>query len=186
PKVMTHVVDKVLTIYFSGLFLCKMSVMQVTSALVNESQLGSRLNHAIGSNRRGEFGLLLSMLSADARDMAQFQTDAHQSSDLRAKFELPEQQTLLARLDIDDVIVDNSHVHQSSGAMAFRLANVLNEEALVIRRNEALELEEVLANCEVTTRNRYQQVNSKANITLTHFVDQLVMQRQMSEFIAQA
>ncbi|MCL1144629.1 hypothetical protein L2747_01155 [Shewanella marinintestina] len=163
-----------------------MNAIQASSTLVNESQLGSRLNHAIGSNRRGEFGLLLSLLSADARDMAQFQTATHRSNDLRTKFELPVAQVLLNQTDIDDVVIDNSYVHQRDGAAAFRLANVLHQEALVIRKNESLEMADVLANCELNIRNRYQQQHTAPSIQLTHFVEQLQMQRQMSELIAQA
>ncbi|MCG9730916.1 hypothetical protein L1D44_13925 [Shewanella sp. Isolate13] len=163
-----------------------MNVAQVESTLINESQLGSRLNHAVGANRRGEFGLLLSMLSEDARDMAQFQTEAHLSHDLRSKFELPTPQALVGQLDGDIMVTDNSQVHQQSGATAFRLANVLNEEALVIRRKESLEMQEVLANCALSVRQRYNQVTVTPKVELTHFVDQLVIQRQMGELIAQA
>ncbi|GIU49108.1 queD-like protein [Shewanella sairae] len=163
-----------------------MGAIQLNSALVNESQLGTRLNHAIGSNRRGEFGLLLSLLSADARDMAQFQTQSYKSTDLRAKFDLPAPQKLLSQLDVDETCVNNSHVYQQAGATAFRLANVLQEEALVIRRNQALEMEEVLANCELVTRHRFNGLSDSINVKSLHFAEQLQMQRQMSEFIAQA
>ena len=163
-----------------------MSAIQTNSVLVNESQLGVRLNQAIGSNRRGEFGLLLSLLSIDARDMAQFNTEKYKSADLRAKFDLPEQQRLLNQLDTDELCIDNSQVYQQGGVTAFRLANALHEEAMVIRRNETLDMEEVLANCELNVRNKYKRVNASAELQLTHFVDQLQMQRKMSEFIAQA
>lgn len=183
---MTHRVDKVLTVCFIGLFLFTMSVIQLESTLVNESQLGSRLNHAVGSNRRGEFGLLLSMLSEDARDMAQFQTPGHLCDDLRTKFELPAPQKLLGLLDSDHSVTDNSKTYQLNGPTAFRLANALNEEAIVIRHNEPLGMQEVLANCALSTRQRYSQVSTKAKVELMHFGDQLLMQRKMSELIAQA
>ena len=163
-----------------------MSVVALESTLVNESQMGSRLNHAVGSNRRGEFGLLLSMLSEDARDMAQFQTSGHLCDDLRSKFDLPAPQKLLGLLDSDQTVTDNSQTHQLNGQTAFRLANALNEEALVIRQNEPLAMQEVLANCALSTRQRYNQVSPKAKVELMHFADQLLMQRQMSELIAQA
>lgn len=163
-----------------------MSVAQLESTLINESQLGSRLNQAVGSNRRGEFGLLLSMLSEDARDMAQFQTATHLSNDLRGKFELPAPQTLVGQLGNENRVTDNSQVYQENGATAFRLANMLKEEALVIRHNESLAMQEVLANCALSVRQRYNQVSATPKVELTHFVDQLVMQRQMGELIAQA
>ncbi|MFT5789104.1 MAG: hypothetical protein ACI8SJ_001212 [Shewanella sp.] len=160
--------------------------MQAISPLVNELQLGSRLNSAVRSNRRGEFALLLSLLSADARDMAQFQTPEFKQVDLRAKFNLGESQPLLHQLDSDAQITNNSSSFQSGGTTSFRLANAIHEEALVIRRRDPLDMEEVIANCELNTRLRYQNIPTEQPVKLNHFVDQLVMQRQMSELIAQA
>ncbi|WOT06683.1 VC2046/SO_2500 family protein [Shewanella youngdeokensis] len=161
--------------------------MQAISPLVNELQLGSRLNSAIGASRRGEFALLLSLLSADARDLAQFQTAEFKQADLRAKFNLAEAQPLLNRMDTDDIVTDNSAMFQIGGEVGFRLANALNQEALVIRRNESLDLEDVLNNCELNTRLRYQNTEVKQQtVQLKHFADTLVEQRQMSELIAQA
>ncbi|MCL1048967.1 hypothetical protein L2755_04890 [Shewanella abyssi] len=160
--------------------------MQAISPLVNELQLGSRLNSAVETNRRGEFALLLSMLSADARDMAQFQTPEFKHVDLRAKFNLGDSQPLLKQLDSDSPVTNNSSSFQNGGNTCFRLANAIHKEALVIRRQEALEMEDVLANCEINTRLRHQNVTTEQPVKLHHFVDQLVMQRQMSELIAQA
>lgn len=160
--------------------------MQAVSPLVNELQLGSRLNSAVESNRRGEFALLLSLLSADARDMAQFQTPEFKQEDLRTKFELGGSQPLIKRLSTDSPVTNNSTAFQNGGVTAFRLNNAMDEEALVIRGNEQLDMEEVLANCDNHTRNRYQNIAIEQSVKSTHFVDQLVMQRQMSELIAQA
>ena len=160
--------------------------MQAVSPLVNELQLGSRLNCAVESNRRGEFALLLSLLSADARDMAQFQTPEFKDEDLRAKFELGGSQALIKRLSKDSPVTNNSTAFQNGGVTAFRLNNAIDEEALVIRGNEQLEMEDVLANCDIHARNRYQNIANEHNVKQPHFVDQLVMQRQMSELIAQA
>ncbi|MEZ9199719.1 VC2046/SO_2500 family protein [Shewanella sp. 10N.286.54.B9] len=160
--------------------------MQAVSPLVNELQLGSRLNCAVESNRRGEFALLLSLLSADARDMAQFQTPEFKDEDLRAKFELGGSQALIKRLSKDSPVTNNSTAFQNGGVTAFRLNNAMDEEALVIRGNEQLDMEEVLANCDNHARNRYQNIAIEQSVKSTHFVDQLVMQRQMSELIAQA
>ena len=160
--------------------------MQAVSPLVNELQLGSRLNSAVESNRRGEFALLLSLLSADARDMAQFQTPEFKQEDLRTKFELGGSQPLIKRLSTDSPVTNNSTAFQNGGVIAFRLNNAMDEEALVIRGNEQLDMEEVLANCDNHTRNRYQNIAIEQSVKSTHFVDQLVMQRQMSELIAQA
>lgn len=160
--------------------------MQLTSALVNESQLGSRLNHAIESNRRGEFALLLSLMSADARDLAQFHLDQDiTGKNLRSKFELPAEQALVCDLSEEASPVNNAPVFQHHGASAFRLQQTLRQEALVIRNTDSPEMAEVLANCDIHTRNRYRQEDSAPKVKLTHFADQLVMQRQMSDLIAQ-
>ncbi|ACJ29122.1 Conserved hypothetical protein [Shewanella piezotolerans WP3] len=160
--------------------------MQAVSPLVNELQLGSRLNSAVETNRRGEFALLLSLLSADARDMAQFHTPEFKQQDLRAKFELGESQPLIKRLTIDSPVTNNSSAFQNGGITAFRLNNAVDEEALVIRGNDQLDMEEVIANCDIHTRNRYQNIATEHRVKHSHFVDHLVMQRQMSELIAQA
>lgn len=159
--------------------------MQAVNLLVNELQLGSRLNGAIESNRRGEFALLLSMLSDDARDMAQFQTAEFKSVDLRAKFNLGESQPLINQLDNVSSVTNNSVSFQNGGVTSFRLANAIHEEALVIRRNESLDMETVIANCEFNTRLRHQKIPTELPTKSNHFVEQLIMQRQMSELIAQ-
>jgi len=46
--------------------------MQIDDLLITESQLNSRLNNSVHENRRGEFALLLAMLSHDALDFSQF------------------------------------------------------------------------------------------------------------------
>lgn len=46
--------------------------MQIDCLLITESQFSSRLNQSVQQQRRGEFGLLLTMLSHDALDFSQF------------------------------------------------------------------------------------------------------------------
>ena len=46
--------------------------MQIDDLLITESQLKTRLNKSVHENRRGEFSLLLAMLSHDALDFSQF------------------------------------------------------------------------------------------------------------------
>ncbi|WMC11321.1 VC2046/SO_2500 family protein [Oceanimonas pelagia] len=60
--------------------------------LINDSQLGDSLNRAVHQGRRGDFGLLLAMLSDDARDLPRIDEPAAGLSepDWRAHFALPE------------------------------------------------------------------------------------------------
>ncbi|WP_299794640.1 VC2046/SO_2500 family protein [uncultured Shewanella sp.] len=163
--------------------------MQPGKILVNETQLGSRLNRAVDSDRRGEFALLLALLSTDARDMAQFQlNDKALTSDaaLRAKFELPSEECLVADLTLDSSPVDNSGQFHLGGTRAFQLMQALKPEAVVTRGSEPLEVQQVLANCELRVRQRYSS-KSQADPYLpegVHFVDQLSRQRQMSHILA--
>ncbi len=65
--------------------------------LVNDSQLGDHLNQAVHQGRRSDFGLLLALLSEDARDLPRIADDATTDAgktDWRQYFELPEQNPL--------------------------------------------------------------------------------------------
>lgn len=156
--------------------------MHIDVALINESQLGNRLNQAVEHNRRGEFGLLLSMLSNDARDMAQFQLDKQLTLDdkLRNQFQLSQQQALVSNLATDEHVQDNSQAFVSGGATHFNLIQALSPEALVIRGNTSTDMAQTLANCDNVTRLRESDALPEPSIELIHFVDLLAEQRQLS------
>ncbi len=153
--------------------------MHIDVALINESQLGNRLNHAIEHNRRGEFGLLLSMLSNDARDMAQFQFDKALATDdrLRKQLQLPGQEVLLADLSKEQQVQDNSQAFTQGGAVNFHLQQALTPEALLIRGQHDNEMAQALANCDNLTRLRQAGLMTEVKQTVPHFVDQLTEQR---------
>ncbi|MDI5831689.1 VC2046/SO_2500 family protein [Shewanella xiamenensis] len=155
--------------------------MQIDVPLINEAQIGSRLNAAIEHNRRGEFALLLSLLSADARDMAQFQwqKELDTAEKLQRQFELPPKQTLVADLSSDNHIIDNSAVFMQQGARAFQLQQALRPEALVIRGGEPIAMAEALSNCEYTTRLRQRGQLPSPQVEIMHFADQLAIQRNL-------
>ncbi|BAJ02299.1 VC2046/SO_2500 family protein [Shewanella violacea] len=168
--------------------------MQPSSVLVNESQLGTRLNHAIDNGRRGEFALLLALLSTDARDMAQFQTDQPANNSdkrLRKKFDIANPQQLVTDLSVNNSPIEHSRVFREGGARAFQLAQAIQAEALVTRGSEPAEMLEVLINCDLLTREKF--TRSKSNqagyddsrdLDPPNFVDILSQQRQMSQIIA--
>ncbi|MCL1089419.1 queD-like protein [Shewanella profunda] len=155
--------------------------MQIDVPLVNEAQIGTRLNAAIEHNRRGEFALLLSLLSVDARDMAQFQwqKDLDTSEKLQQQFELPPKQPLLTDLSLFEPIVDNSQVFMAQGARAFQLKQALRPEALVIRGAEPMAMAETLSNCDLTTQLRQRGRLTTPKIEVMHFADQLAIQRNL-------
>ncbi|MDN5500832.1 MAG: queD-like protein [Shewanella sp.] len=162
--------------------------MQIDVPLINEAQIGSRLNAAIEHNRRGEFALLLSLLSADAREMAQFQwqKELDTAEKLQRQFELPPKQTLVADLSSDNHIIDNSAVFMQQGARAFQLQQALRPEALVIRGGEPIAMAEALSNCEFTTRLRQRGQLPSPQVEIMHFADQLAIQRNLIPRLASA
>ncbi|MGL5392328.1 MAG: VC2046/SO_2500 family protein [Shewanella sp.] len=168
--------------------------MQIAVPLVNEAQLGSRLNAAIEHNRRGEFALLLALLSVDARDMAQFhwqqQREAEQS--LRHQFDLPPVAPLVADLSLGEAVIDNSALFLQASPRAFQLQQAMQPEALVIRGSEPLGLAEALSNCDFTTQQRQRQQFAAADLhaasatPFMHFADQLAIQRNLVPLVASA
>ncbi len=158
--------------------------MRVEPVLINELQLGDTLNRAIEFNRRGEFGLLLAMLSNDARDMAQFtlSQDLPLEAKLKLEFELPESQPLTADLSTG-YIIDNSYHFLAEGARSFQLHQALVPEALVIRGGRESAMSEVLDNTDLHTRLRMDDVRAEMPETLT-LADILTMQRNFSRKLA--
>ncbi|AQS36314.1 Ribosomal S4P (gammaproteobacterial) [Shewanella psychrophila] len=165
----------------------------MSNVLVNESQLGTRLNHAIDNGRRGEFALLLALLSTDARDMAQFQTDLlgkNIDDQLRTKFDLAAPLQLVSDLSVDSSPVEHSRIFREGGARAFQLAQAIQSEAMVTRGSEPVEMQQVLTNCDLLTREKFIRSKSKEvgygdaiDFESPHFVDILSKQRQMSRIM---
>lgn len=161
--------------------------MQTNRLLINEVNLGTRLNHAVSDDRRGEFALLLAMLSDDARDMAQFHLP-HSLEDtdsrLRQRFELPRSQPLLVNIT-EQAVIDNSAVFHQQGMSAFHLQQSLTPEALVIRGHESIAMNAVLNNCDRVTQSRYRgQLNNQIGMDdIVHFADQVVAQRTMADIM---
>lgn len=162
--------------------------MQIAVPLVNEAQIGTRLNAAIEHNRRGEFALLLSLLSADARDMAQFQwqKELDSAQQLQRQFDLPPKPPLLADYSLGESIVDNSPIFNQAGARAFQLQQAICPEALVIRGGESMAMAEVLSNCDLTTQLRQRGQLTSPTIDIMHFADQLAAQRNLMPLFATA
>ncbi|MCF1427009.1 MAG: queD-like protein [Shewanella sp.] len=131
--------------------------MRTESVLINELHLGSRLNQAVESNRRGEFGLLLAMLSTDPRDMAQFrlQQSRTEAERLQRAFELLEPAPLLADLSNDSWVTDNSACFFDEGARSFQLHQAMTPEALVIRGAMPSDLSQALTNTDPAGRLRH-------------------------------
>ncbi|WP_028775100.1 VC2046/SO_2500 family protein [Shewanella waksmanii] len=162
--------------------------MRTNELLINESHLGTRLNGAVSGARRGEFALLLALMSSDARDMAQFLARSNDDADtnkLRAQFELGPEQPIVTHFEQAQVI-DNSGEYQRAGLAAFRLKQSLRPEALVNRGEVESAMVEVLANTDPSARMGYlnpNQAKSEIYSQVPHFSEQLIAQRQFAELI---
>jgi hypothetical protein len=90
--------------------------------LINDSQLGDSLNQAVHQGRRGDFGLLLAMLSEDARDLPRIDEPVTVAGepDWRGHFALPEPTPPLFAEEID----------QNRAAGLSRLAGELQQDSL--------------------------------------------------------
>lgn len=166
--------------------------MQVSQALINELQLGTRLNASVEANRRGEFGLLLAMLSTDSRDMAQFQINKELSVEqkLYKQFELPPAQDLVDNLAKDAIHIDNANAFYqgetaNSNIKQFHLMQSMRPEALVIRGELTDDMSVALANSSYLTQLKAKNAKTEAKyIEDMHFLEQLERQRQLSQTIA--
>lgn len=91
---------------------------------------------------------------------------------------------------MDSSPIEHSRIFREGGARAFQLAQAIQAEAMVTRGIEPVEMQEVLTNCDLLTREKF--IRSKSNdldygysidLDLPHFVDILSQQRQMSRII---
>ena len=162
--------------------------MRTSQLLINENHLGSRLNQAVTEHRRGEFSLLLAMLSSDARDLAQFHLDGANvdcEATLKRQFDLPEPQMLMSDLH-KGIDCDNSSAFHQAGLRGFHLQQYLSPEPLVHRGRDSLAMQEVLANCDPVTAARFhgELTADVPLLELPHFTEQIVKQRALGDILA--
>lgn len=106
--------------------------------LINEWQLGQQLNTAVHSGTRDKFNLLLSLLSSDARDFAEFSfKTAHESplaeQELRDSLFLPPAKPLVNEgISIEQASSLSQDLHKKD-LTSIRLKQLLSNEALLSR-----------------------------------------------------
>ncbi len=102
--------------------------------LVDEMQLGDRLNQDVHSADRADFALMLAMLSQDVTDHAEFDPATEQEkteADLRAKFGLPPAVKSYAEQSDFKRASEISDMFSSDGIHSVFLAHCLRDEPLV-------------------------------------------------------
>ncbi|MGY5452714.1 VC2046/SO_2500 family protein [Agarivorans sp. MS3-6] len=137
-----------------------MLVEQIRSnSLCDELQLGDSLNRCTNHGEHARFHLLLSMLSPNVCDQAQFslQKKAHEQvqQDLRTKFQLHPNRPLAAQADEFDIQANwSKHLH--SGAVeAIRLEQALHGYAAYADDSVDGISEEVMNNVDLLTRLKH-------------------------------
>lgn len=101
--------------------------------LVDEMQLGTRLNEDIQSQNRADFALMLCMLSSDVKDHPLFNDEVRKDREvnLRAKFHLTEELRKYAETSDFDRAQALTELFASEGMTSVHLAQCLRAEPLV-------------------------------------------------------
>lgn len=101
--------------------------------LVDEMQLGTRLNEDIQSQNRADFALMLCMLSSDVKDHPLFNDEVRKDREvnLRAKFHLTEELRKYAETSDFDRAQALTEMFASEGMTSVHLAQCLRAEPLV-------------------------------------------------------
>lgn len=104
--------------------------------LVDEMQLGQRLNESLQEQHHADFALMLAMLSNDVADAVLTKDDLkakepETDESLRKKFNLPSQVKKYATSDDFERSSDLSHILHSQGQRAIFLQNCMQNEPLV-------------------------------------------------------
>lgn len=117
--------------------------MQIDGILCKEAQLGSALNHSVHEARRGDFGLLLSLLSQDALDFSQFDLphtslqEADKSEEALKKALQLGPQKPLAPEQFDMLIgQNNGFLAQGGDLTSLRLKECLQPEPFAVRNDK--------------------------------------------------
>ena len=137
-----------------------MNIEQIPSGLlVNEWHLGEQLNTAVHNGTRSKFNLLLSMLSNDALDLAQFtykqaQIDGLQTVSLREEFELSEAQPLVNKgISLSQANEFNNDI-QNNSLSSIRLKQLLTNEPVLSRTYDNPFPTDILDNLSLVVKNR--------------------------------
>lgn len=132
------------------------------SVIINEWQLGSRLNQTVNSGLRSDFALWLSFLSPAVEEMAAFSTPDPAIAD-NAKLDLYQQLAVIPARPFslraeDDMVLLYSHndALNSDGFAQMRLSACLQYPPLVLKDDKNKIAAEVWQNTSLHCRNRIQ------------------------------
>jgi len=140
--------------------------------IINEWQLGQQLNTAVHSGTRDKFNLLLSFLSEDSRDFAQFDIknpdpDTDNKADLRAQFDLPAAQPLVNEGPSTALLAELNQDLQQTKLHDIRLKQLLTNEAVLCKTPSGALPIDVLDNLPLIKQLR---INQSAELELSEIV----------------
>lgn len=146
--------------------------MQIDDLLITENQLSTRLNKSVHEQRRGEFSLLLAMLSHDALDFSQFHLPKTELEDaiitddaLRKQLGVGPKQLLAP--DKFDMLIGQHNASllistgERSGMNDIKLNHCLNPEPLFIRDDVTHIPLNIIDNCELAVRRRIKNTETQ-------------------------
>lgn len=142
--------------------------MQEVNSLINEIQLGTTLNECIHQNRRSDFGLMLAMLTEDAREFSEFnlpeETTAEKSIDevrLRHLLAVPAKNKL-ALADLAEIDQFNeARLIANEQILDIHLKEALSPKALTFKDDVNFIPSDVLNNTSLHSQKRHQLADDK-------------------------
>jgi hypothetical protein len=133
--------------------------------LVNELQLDNQLNQCIQTDRRADFALMLSMLTDDVRDAAEFQlphlneqSPKALSDNLRKHFSLPETQALAINKLSDIGHYSQAEIANDNRMLDIQLLDALKPLPLAFRDDKKHINTDIMGNTSVHCQQRVTQV----------------------------
>lgn len=133
-----------------------------STLLVNEWQLGQQLNIAVHNGTRTKFNLLLSFLSGDAQDFAQFSLSNSKQSQLSAQglrdsLQLADSQPLLNKgISGQQAAYLNKSLHENR-LDSIRLQYLLNNEAVLSRTYDPVLPDDIVDNLSPLAQERLEE-----------------------------
>lgn len=155
------------------------------NSLCDELQLGDTLNQSAAHGQRARFQLLLSMLSQNVCDQAQFsmikQAPTQIAQDLRSRFQLPVSRPLKAQADEYAVQARWSESLQAGDVAKIRLEQALGGYAACAEERVDGLAEEVINNLDLLTRLKH-QLSQPEQSDINTEVNGVEMYKVLSDF----
>ncbi|MBY5991905.1 VC2046/SO_2500 family protein [Ferrimonas balearica] len=163
--------------------------MRPEGILVNEWQLGNALNQAVHQDRRGDFGLLLSMMVQDVRYHGSFELlkdEDQQPLPLRRRFDLPEAAPLSGEYRDSGRAAACAAAFHQGGLLQSRLQHCLQPEPLDNRGAHPHGLALAIANAEPVARPEKDTALARRRLRPTVALSDLIAEQRLQSQALQA